>query len=242
MRSFFDVSATLLDDRENRVYWYVWFPILCLQLAFYTRTVAKFWANPVYETLGEPKLYRNHLDNVVSFHNLPSILMLGLHLFMAWFWVFGVMLQKFMTARMSYGVYSFDLYRKWHKAIGYAMVFITLAGLGIGGYMSATYQSEGPMRNFLMFQSLLLSSLILSVPLTARWKGLSVRWHKMMAEIVFLGSAVVNFWTEPLIHYLQLTPLGPVQGEYVGAQVGGALSGLLVALPAVISAIRNRND
>jgi len=76
----------------------------------------------------------------------------------------------------------------------------------------------------------------------ARWKGLSVRWHKMMAEIVFLGSAVVNFWTEPLIHYLQLTSLGPVQGEYVGAQVGGALSGLLVALPAVISAIRNRND
>jgi hypothetical protein len=244
-RSPRSLRAALVEDASSKVYRYVWLPLLAVQLVLYTRVAARFFAHPVYRmvpTAEYPLLRENHIGNLVSLRSQPSPVLLGIHVIMAWAWIFVTLLQKELVARMARALgereqlAAFARYRAIHAAAGTVMVALGLAGVLVAPVIVLLDHGNPPMARFLLGQPLFFVPAMIMVALTARDARRSIRWHRFWADVAFLGPAIASVWTEAAIYVLgRMTPVGPDRGEFWSSAVGGALGALAVIVPGWIS-------
>ncbi|MFO0756008.1 MAG: hypothetical protein U0359_05935 [Byssovorax sp.] len=248
------LRAALTEDASSKIYRYLWTPLLLVQLALYTRVVIRFVSAPVYRAVPSadyPLLHENHIGNLVSIRSQPSLVLLGIHVAMAWSWIFVVLLQKHLVSRMSRALSTpdapdapdapharapFSRYRTAHAIAGTLMVLLGLAGVLVAPIIALADHGNPPMARFLLGQPLFFVPAIVMVAVTARDKNRSIRHHRFWSDVAFLGPAIASVWTEAGIYVLgRLTPVGPNQGELWASVVGGALGALAVVIPGWIS-------
>jgi hypothetical protein len=239
------LGAEALDWR----YRWLWMPMLGVQAVLYTRVLARFFLHPSYPavpTHDYPLLHENHIGNLVSVKASPNVVLLGVHLVMAWAWIVGVLAQKQLARSMNAAVIDGDparyaAVRRMHARLGMSLVVLGFIGIGIAPVIALLVHGNPPMKWFLVAQIVTFYPPMAMVLVTVRDRARPIAQHRFWAEFAFVGPAVASVWTEAAIYLTgRYTSLGPNAGEVWSSAGGGALGFLLVVVPAWFALRRSR--
>ncbi len=236
-----ELARVLALDAGHGTYRWVYRPMLVLQFLLYLRGLSLFIADPAFEQVGgarDPVLHENHIGNLTHMASQPNVVLLGIHLGMAVFWIGGLLVQKHLVARMAGAVAgsatrdpaAYKRYRRAHALLGTAMCSVALAGCIAGPTIA--YQSHGhpAMRTFLLLLPAFFIPSILQAWFTARAHRHGD--HRFWANLAFLAPAVASLWAEALIYACgRHTHLGTRLGELVGVGIAYVMALALIALP-----------
>ena len=235
-RAYAFVAPALGEESRGRLHPRAWRPILVLQLLLYTAMLIRFVIEPNYvdvPTPEHPTLRRNHILNFVSLRDNPALVLMTVHVAMAWLWIAATLAQKELARVMGRSKADFQRVRRYHARIGWTLVLSGMVGITFGAVIAFGWHENPPMRRFLLAQPLYFLPMMVLTLVSARRARWSVRYHRFWAEMAFLGPAVSSLWTEIAIFVTQrFTPLGPHGGEYWSSVVGGSLGFAIVVVPA----------
>ena len=240
-------AETLAAEGLDWRYRWLWMPMLAVQAVLYTRVLARFFwhaSYPAVPTHDYPLLHENHIGNLVSVKASPNVVLLGVHLVMAWAWILGVLAQKQLARNMGAAVGDRARYmkvRRIHARLGMSLLVLGFIGIGLGPVIALLVHGNPPMKWFLVAQIVTFYPPMAMVLVTVRDRRRPIADHRFWAEFAFVGPAVASVWTEAAIYLTgRYTSLGPNAGEVWSSAGGGALGFLLVVVPAWFALRRSR--
>ena len=230
-------AATLADDAADWRYRWLWMPMLVVQAVLYTRVLYRFVAQvgdyPSAPTDQFPLLHENHIGNLVSVKDSPNVVLLGIHVVMAWAWIVGVLVQKHLVRRMAASRTDYLAVRRIHAIVGLTLLVLGFGGIAVAPIIALLVHGNPPMKWFLVAQVVTFFPPMTMVAITAFDHRRPIAQHRFWAEFAFVGPAVASVWTEAAIHVVgRYTSVGPNAAELWSSIVGGALGFLLVVVPA----------
>eukprot|EP01024_Parvocaulis_polyphysoides_P029548 TRINITY_DN26662_c1_g1_i2.p1 TRINITY_DN26662_c1_g1~~TRINITY_DN26662_c1_g1_i2.p1 ORF type:complete len:238 (-),score=20.67 TRINITY_DN26662_c1_g1_i2:125-838(-) len=236
------MSAVQNDRLE--VYDWIIRPILMIQLVHYSWGIYRFVkSNTSYEFLRElndgqnSSVFENHIMTTVVMKKSPNKILIGIHLFMAFIWILGVLIQK---ETIKY-VEENKLIKKIHINSGRFMIFTSIFGIIVGFFMEIFYQ--GHLGTKIMFCLLPIGffPLILLTVFFALRKNFE--YHRYFANLTFVVPAFASFLADVMIYCFQIfTQVGPGWAIVLGAIFGLVFTLILVPIksPKIVTPSREK--